>query len=165
MADGSRIIFRFRQIPSEMRWGNLWAAGGSGNVASTVTYDAYQSIVYPVIDTDDTPKIVDATFGPEGTTPPGSTLDASDDGVVMLTSPYEFVSTAPHRANSLFAAIHEACAGVNRELYRGNPVTKLVEEIRFTAIRCRWRGVLIPTLSPWVPWLRGWIRNPLVSMG
>ncbi len=113
----------FRQIPSEMRWGNLWAAGGSGNVASTVTYDAYQSIVYPVIDTDDTPKIVDATFGPEGTTPPGSTLDASDDGVVMLTSPYEFVSTAPHRANSLFAAIHEACAGVNRELYRGNPVT------------------------------------------
>ena len=43
----------FRPNPLERRYGNLKAAGGSGNVASTVTYDAWASIVYPKVDSVD----------------------------------------------------------------------------------------------------------------
>ena len=88
-----------------------------GATSATYTGTIYYPKIYAV-----SPTIVDATFGPEGSSPPGSSMDPTyDQDLVMLTSPYEFVSTAPHQATSLAAAIHELCTGIDLNTYKGNP--------------------------------------------
>ena len=88
-----------------------------GATSATYTGTIYYPKIYAV-----SPTIVDATFGPEDSEPPGSSMDATyDQDLVMLTSPYEFVSTAPHQAPSLAAAVHEVCTGIDLNTYKGNP--------------------------------------------
>ena len=88
-----------------------------GATSATYTGTIYYPKIYAV-----SPTIVDATFGPEGSSPPGSSMDPTyDQDLVMLTSPYEFVSTAPHQATSLAAAVHEVCTGIDLNTYKGNP--------------------------------------------
>ena len=90
-----------------------------GATSATYTGTIYYPKIYAV-----SPTIVDATFGPEGSSPPGSSMDPTyDQDLVMLTSPYEFVSTAPHQATSLAAAIHELCTGIDLNTYKGNPTS------------------------------------------
>ena len=86
------------------------------------------NIYYPKIDAL-RPTIVDATFGPEGSPPPGSDVDpAANPDSVMLTSPYELVSEAPHKGPSLAAAVHEVCTGVDLTTYRGSPTTSWLQQ-------------------------------------
>ena len=88
-----------------------------GATSATYTGTIYYPKIYAV-----SPTIVDATFGPEGSSPPGSSMDPTyDQDLVMLTSPYEFVSRAPHQATSLAAAVHEVCTGIDLNTYKGNP--------------------------------------------
>ena len=110
-ADGSWLHLRDTNKPFQR-----WVGALDAEVSNTIT------IRYPKIDAV-SPTIVDATFGPEGSSPPGSSTDPTyDQDLVMLTSPYKLVSTAPHVAPSLAAAIHEVCIGVDLNTYRGNPI-------------------------------------------
>ena len=84
-------------------------------------------IYYPKIDAV-SPTIVDATFGPENSDPPGSSIDPASSDFVMKTSPYELVSEAPHKGPSLAAAVHEVCSGVDLTTYRGNPTTAWLKQ-------------------------------------
>ena len=98
---------------------------GANNLAYSGT------IYYPKIDTVG-PTLVDATFGPEDSLPPGSSVDPTfDQDLVMLTSPYEFVSTAPHQATSLAAAIHEVCTGIDLDTWKGNPTNAWLQKFRY----------------------------------
>ena len=99
-----------------------WTGALKAELSTTI------NIYYPKIDAL-RPTIVDATFGPEGSPPPGSDVDpAANPDSVMLTSPYELVSEAPHEGPSLAAAVHEVCTGVDLTTYRGNPTDAWLQQ-------------------------------------
>ena len=99
-----------------------WVGARDAELSTTIR------IYYPKIDAL-RPTIVDATFGPEGSPPPGSDVDpAANPDSVMLTSPYELVSEAPHKGPSLAAAVHEVCTGVDLTTYRGSPTTSWLQD-------------------------------------
>ncbi len=113
--DGSWLHLRGGDKPFQ-RW--------VGATSATYTGTIYYPRIYAV-----SPTIVDATFGPEGSSPPGPDVDpAANSDSVMLTSPYELVSEAPHKGPSLAAAVHEVCTGVDLTTYRGSPTTAWLQQ-------------------------------------